>query len=268
MNSTVVINLVLNLLSFSAVYCQTFEIISEFDVNEPTSVSLDELGNLYFSDYTGNIYKYSKLGIPIANYSSNKISRINHIDAKQSLRVFAFSSELQRYFIFDRFLNLSSEEELKDDNSFIKLSTQGKDNNLWLYDETNFSLVKYNPSLSIVITETPLELLLNSKDRSMNHMVEYRNQLYISGPDYGIIMFDNLGNYIGQLLAEGVEDFDFNKDEIYYLQNQVMVLTNLYSDEERKLRLSETEILFAKYSGDFIYIFSKSKLKILRLKSD
>jgi len=230
MNSTVVINAVISLLMFSAVYCQTFEFISEYDIKEPTSVSLDELGNLYFSDYSGNIYKHSKLGLPVANYSSNKISRINHIDAKQSLRVFAFSSELQHYFIFDRFLNLSSEEEIaKGDNSFIKLSTQGKDNNLWLYNETNFSLAKYNPSLNIVITETPLELVLNSKNRSMNHMVEYRNQVYISGPDYGILMFDNLGNFIGRLLTESVEDFDFNKDEVYYIQNQMMILTYLYT---------------------------------------
>ena len=265
----VIVRYILILLTLNTGYSQHLKLHSEHSIQSPSAVSTDEGGNIYFSDNSGNIYKLSKFGNPIANYSPSSILRFNFLESGQSLRVFAYSADQQRYFIFDRFLNLSSESEIrKDENSFIRLSTQSKDNNLWLYDETNYSLIKFNPTIKTIISETPLELILNSKNQEMSNMVEYRNRLYISGPEIGILTFDNLGNYIGELTSEQVGNFDFYKDWVYYLKEDNITLLNIYTGENKSIEIPANNLLYAIYTDELIYLFSRSKLKIYWLTSN
>ena len=69
------------------------------------------------------------------------------------------------------------------------------DGNIWLFDQSDFSIKKYNPTLKEVIFYTPLNNFIQSEEE-IYFMREYQNKLFIASENNGVLMFDNMGSYI------------------------------------------------------------------------
>ena len=120
---------------------------------------------------------------------------------------------------------------------FARLVTYSYESNIWIVDDTDFTLKLLDVELQKVVSTTPLNSVLNMNDYDISFMREYQNLLFISDLNSGILVFDNLGNYLRTIVVTGVSYFGFEGNDIYYSVDGELIYSDLYSAEERKIQL-------------------------------
>lgn len=250
-----------------AAYCpaQTLELIKTIKINAPDKVSVDRYSNIFVCDGDGNVNKYDTVGNLKLTYSPQKIGNISLIEAWNSVKIFLFYKDFQEYVILDRFLTPISIYNFDLSSiGFARTATLAADNNLWIIDDSDFSLKKYDIQLQTITIETPLDLLLDAREYDINFMREYQNMLFINDYNSGILVFDNLGNYKKKLPFSRLESFGFLNEELYYLEDNKIHLFHLYNFNTRTIQLPEDKIFInvivfenqvCLFSEDYFFIY-------------
>jgi hypothetical protein len=224
---------------YSCAYAQDWKVVDSFNLKEKVyRISSDSYKNILISDVNGVVYKYDSVGRIQNLYSPPKRSKVALIEAGRTMNIFLFYENFQEYVFLDRFFNQTQPLPLPRERvGFARLSTVALDNNLWLFDDIEFALKKFNTRFENIDLSTPLNLILDASDYEITFMREYQNQLFLVDKNSGILVFDNLGNYKTKLPFKGVNWFSFLNDEIYFIQEGELVLYNLYTYKERRLTL-------------------------------
>ncbi len=215
-------------LSISA---QKIKLIDSLQLAEPQAVSMDRLGNFYAVTKSGLIKKFSNDNQFENDFSPQKTGVPKLIEAWNPLRLFVFYEGLQEYLFLDRFMTSANRFNVRDITDYAGLVTVSSDNNLWLIDLTEFGLKKYNINFNQVTINTPFDLLLDPEQYDISHMREYQNLLFISDRESGILIFDNLGNYLRKMPYKNVGYFNFHKSIIYFIQEGQFKLVDIYTNE-------------------------------------
>ncbi len=223
-----------------------------------STVSIDRYGLFYLADEEGNITKYDSTGALLITYSPPKKADVTLLEAWRNVNIFVFYRSFQEYVLLDRFLSPSPNNRLESSAiGFGRLATFSYDNNIWVIDETDFTLKKYNLTFNKTDLTTSLDLLLDATLYDMNFMKEYQNLLFINDKNSGILVFDNMGNYKTKIPVKGLGYIGFYNDEIYFQDGDKVRFINIYTYAERTEALPE--------KGNFQYIlYSKSRLYLVR----
>lgn len=247
-------------------YAQELTVLNTISIKEPEKISVDRYYNIYYSDKKENIQKYDKLGNFLLSYSPPKPGEISLIEAWNSIRIFVFYKDFQEFVLLDRFL--APQPIYKIDQNligFARMATISADNQLWVIDDDDFSLKKYDLDNQKLSLKTPLELILKAKDYHINFIREYQNLVYVNDRNSGILVFDNMGNYKKKIEITQIETFGFINDELYYLKDNKIMFYNLYNFEERSINLppayNVTKVIV---SPENIYLFSATNLLICK----
>lgn len=250
------------LLISSNAFAQTWTLQSEVRLEGLDKMSFDRRGQLYLSDQKGNIYQYSPLGLEKLNYSPPRQGKLSILEAWNTQRIFAFYQEFQNYRLFDRFLVPTPDQRMSiPPAGFINVATLSADQQIWLVDDRDFSLKKYNPKTNEFSIITPLNLMADLENYQFTFLREYQNRLFLVDKNSGILIFDNLGNYEQTIEAGGIDWIAFEKDEIQYLTANTLTLQNLYSLEKRSLILP-TKATQAVIFNDKGYLIEGNSLRI------
>ncbi len=200
--------------------------------------SQDTYGHLYISDVKGNINKYDSTGKFLLNYSPQKLGNVTLLEASNTIRIFVFYRDFQEYTMLERFLGPMPNSALDEEQvGFARQATLGSDYNLWIIDETDFTLKKYDRQFNKVLFKTPLELLLDPRDYDINFLREYQNNLYVNDKNSGLLVFDTFGSYKKRIGFKGLDFFSFHEDELYYMQNDTLFFFDLYLFTTREIPL-------------------------------
>lgn len=236
-----------------------WEKVKTVSLSAPVSVvSIDRYGLFYLADEEGNIFKYDSTGALLITYSPPKKADVTLLEAWRNVNIFVFYRSFQEYVLLDRFLSPSPNTRIEAASiGFARLATFSYDNNIWVIDETDFSLKKYNLSYSKTDLNTPLDLLLDPSLYDMNFIREYQNLVFINDKNSGILIFDNMGNYKTKIPIKGLPTIGFYNDEIYFQEGGKIRFINIYTYAER------TEDLPVNKSFQFI-LYSKSRLYLFR----
>lgn len=230
-------------------------------LEEPVSVSIDKTENVYIAGNKGSIFKYNNNGEILFTYSPQSTGNIRNIEAQSTLNIFLFYEGLQEFSFLNRFMTLISTQDFTPD-IYARLATPSSDNNLWVFDDQDFTLKKINLHYFEAEMATSLSNVV-SPDFQGNHLKEYQNFVFLSDINTGIYVFDNLGNYIKLIPLESVHYFNFYKDEIYFLHDARLHFYDLYSSEEKFVEIdSEEKYSFALVSESYVYLISKNFLDI------
>ena len=236
------------------------------------AVSIDRYDNIFYADESGSIFCYDTNGIKLNEYSPQRVARVWNIEAWKSVKIFTFYRELQEYSLFNRFL-VPTAEQFKIANNdnligFARSATLSFDESIWLFDEQDFSLKKYNSEQQLVIVNTPLSLILESNEYNINYMREYENILFVNDANSGILVFDNLGNYKKKIPYSGLNYFGFVNEEMYFLKNNKLFFFHLYNFLERIIDLPDVKgkILFVIYNSKHLTIFTSKELYIFQVQ--
>ncbi len=198
-----------------------------------TAAALDQKKHLYLADGEGNIVQYDSLGKRLLVFSPDKIGTVTVLAASQTLRLFVFYRDFQEYVILNRFLDQTSRQKFDlEDVGFVRLATLASDNNLWMFDENDLSIKKYNPQLNKVIAKVALDLMLGNQPHEVIYLKEYQNLLYLVDKNSGIWVFDNLGNFKKKLNYKGVQWFTVVGRFMYIIQEKRIKKLSLYEDAQ------------------------------------
>jgi hypothetical protein len=217
-------------------FAQVFKPLSSSKIpGQIGCVSSDAYGFIYLTDHSGNIYKLDSIGKQFVLASPPRRGKITSIEATRNVNIFVFYSEYQVYYYYDRFLMQSQTLTFPSAIvGFARIATPSLDQNVWLFDDQDFSLKKYNSTYSTIDINTPLDLIIDPEVYNMNCMREYQNLLFINDANSGILIFDNMGNYKTRILIKGLTYFSFYGDNLVFVKDGSLSILNIYSYKEQK----------------------------------
>lgn len=246
---------------------QDYYIEQEISISKPLAVSVDKNQILFVADDKGNIQQYNSKCEKILNFSpASNLANIQSLDAWQTVRVFLFYRDLQQFLILDRFLNLTASYTVPNDLiGFAHLISPSADNSLWILDNTDFSLKKYNPLTEQIVSNTALDLILNPRAYELNYIREYQNLVFLNDKLSGVLVFDNLGNYLKTIPQKGLNHISFLENELCFVVDSQAVIMDLYSQKERKMNLpTDRKWLFVLPFADKLFGLTEKSLCILK----
>lgn len=225
--------------------------------------SLDTSGNIFLSFEGGSITKYSPELDSLFTYSPLKLADTNLLEAGTGLVIFAFYDFFQEYLLTDRFLTRPTRSKFPSTAiGYIDLATQSLDNNIWLVENSNFRLIKYNVQLSRIETETILNTIIESADNNFTFLKEYQNQVFLVDENSGIYVFDNIGNF-SKLIKAKTNKCGFEKNSIYYLEEGNLITSNIYTGTKESVQLVVPDAIgIMKHKSNTYYVKDNSLIKI------
>ncbi|PIQ49825.1 MAG: hypothetical protein COW03_02915 [Cytophagales bacterium CG12_big_fil_rev_8_21_14_0_65_40_12] len=239
----------------------------EFEQNIE-QVSIDRQGNIYLEVASGAIEKYDRNGVFQRHFSPNKKSNPSLIEAWQGLRVFVFYKDFQEYLFLDRLMNSSERYTLDNQkiSGYSSIATLAADNNLWVLDAQALSLKKIDISNQEIIIETFLSLNLSPPQYDFTTMREYQNLLFIGDRKNGVLVFDNIGNYIETLPIAGVDYFSFNETNLIAQKGNKLILFDIYKRQKKEVSLPDSSTYsFVLMENTRVFLFGTNKLDIYEL---
>ena len=247
-------------------FAQDLQLINTIDIQEPTEVSLDRVGNIYYAAFNGDIIKYDPFLKTELTFSPSNPNTTTILEAWQGLRVFSFHKDLQQFRLINRNLSLHEDYSFPQEIvSFVEIATPSYDNNIWLFDQVDFSLKKYDITTNRLWSTTPLNQILNPNNYEILFCKEYQNRLFISTRGRGILIFDNFGNYIKTFDYKGITFFNFWKDIMYFLVDNKLIKIDLYDENNISLVIpNHADWLFALLFEDRVYLFSKNQINLYK----
>ena len=219
-------------------YAQSNYILEKkISLKSVTAAAIDQKKHIYVADSEGNIVQYDSLGKRLLVYSPDKIGTVTSMATSQTMRLFAFYRDFQEYVMLNRFLDQTSRQKFEsEDIGFVRLATLASDNNLWVFDENDISIKKYNPQLNKVIAKVALDLMFGQKRQEIIYLKEYQNLLYLVDKNSGIWVFDNLGNFKKKMIYSDIQGFTVAGKFMYIIQAQKIKQLSLYdSTQSEKL---------------------------------
>lgn len=232
----------------------------------PQSISIDRQGNFYIATKRGEIDKYDMEGNLLYHFSPQKRGNATLVEAWQGPSVFLYYKDFQEFTILDRFLSNSQQYALPEEfNSFSSLATISGDGNLWLIDAQNLSLKKVTSPSNQVIINNPFNFNFRSDAYSFSHIREYQNQLFISDPDQGVMVFDLFGNFLELISLKGVAYFNFVNNDLIYLDHQKAILINVYNKQKREIELPDLSYKYILMENNTLICVTDSKIDLFQL---
>ena len=221
-------------------------VIDSLKINSVELLSIDKSGDLYVGDIHGNVLKLDAGLEELQRFSPSRKGGITTLDAWNPLRGFVGFGDIQEYVFLDRFLVSENRFSLQDISSYVGVCAPSMDNNIWLVDYADFSLKKYNISFNQIEINRAFDLVLNPNDYEISQIREYQNLVFMCDSRSGILVFDNLGNYLYTITYDGILSFSFWKNEINFLRGTELISRDLYTEDLVSIPMPKGTLLAVK----------------------
>lgn len=187
------------------------------------------------------------------------------IQFRNRWKVFLFSQEQQTFYFLNRFLTVIDRFTLSPDLGWITLAAPSADQTLWLYDAAALELIRYDPQQQEVISRTALIRWISDAG-SPTLLKEYQNQLFLYFPDYGVWIFDLVGNFREKIALPAAGNIQFIGESLCFWDTdaQSWGSWHLYRSElhYQKLENQPKNIRKALRVGDAWWLFTSKELII------
>jgi hypothetical protein len=246
---------------------QQLQLLQSLPMQQPQAISIDRLGQVYVADLKNNLHKYSPRGELLFTFSPPTPGRLTSLEAWNPVKTLLFYQDRQQLLFLDRFLTPLSTIRLSDlSDGLVRLATLAQDDQLWVLNESDFSLQKIDPRYPDARLQTSLNQLLNADTYDFRLLREYQNNLYLLDANSGIYLFDNMGNFKKKLPVRGITSLGFQGEEGYYLKNGQLTFFHLYTLRERTVALPPVRPYQQVLVGNkTVYLFSPTHLDIYLL---
>jgi hypothetical protein len=230
---------------------------------EISTVSADREENLYLADRKGNVYKLDSTGKQVFIYSPQFSSELSVLEAWRRMNIFCFYREQQKYSFLNRFLALSSENIIPEQlNGFITVATLSQDNKIWMFDNRNFRLLKFDPERNETVISTQIDLRQELGNLEIVFIREYEGLLYLADINKGVLLFDFLGNYKRLLPAAGVKYLSVQGTHIYWITSEGIADYDLQENRVSNQESPITDLSFFIKGKNRNYYFKNSLVLI------
>ncbi|WP_215222875.1 hypothetical protein [Echinicola shivajiensis] len=226
---------------------------------EISLVDIDNDGKILIADQRGNLDQYNQSGDAINHYSPEFQGTLSQVEAGRTLNIFTFSYDLQKFEILNRFISPLFSGRLNNlEFGNIRAASLGNNQKIWLYDETNFSLIQYDYRRNEVLQQQSLNLIFEDSNFTIIELTEYQNTLFMNVKDKGIFLFDNQANYIGKLNLITKQKLSFSGNCIFSTSKNQLIQTDYLSGKEKRFNFPTPNMKVSVHRDLFIFYNSHS----------
>lgn len=251
-----------------------FEKIAEIPIqNPPVAISADVYQRVYVAEGKGVIRQYDSTGKELAYYSPTQLVEVTALEARFGVRVYAFYQDLQRFTVFNRFLQPLEQFALPAEKvGFAQNVAWGADRLMWIWDSQNMHLKRYNPLTEDIIMEVSLLQIFGKELGQIEpvRMQEFENRLYIFDKGRAFVL-DYLGNLVATLPTQAQSVTCLHTEQCWSLAGKEMDILPLYQTMEKKslpFPDAPQNPLFLYIHQQTFWIIDPQKITIWRLKPD
>ncbi|WP_109832008.1 hypothetical protein [Reichenbachiella versicolor] len=240
----------------------------EIHLQEVDRSDIDTKGNIYISKYNGEVLKYSLTGEIQLQYSPVKNGRIHNIDASSQLKVLLFYEGLQEYVILDRYLAKPVVYPFRDyDLGFVTNVSINRQNELWVVDLNEFALTLVDVRRNEVLENKSLAQVLDRENADILNFRFHQGNMYLNDRFQGLLVFDNIGNFIKQIeLSYGTLQ-GFYRDYLYLSNGKRLILRHLYDDSQSEIVLPHEQYSKILYAGNNLVLITEQGFEIYKYLS-
>lgn len=204
---------------------------------ECEKVYINDRNQLYFISKNSNILKSNLQGDSLYTFE-DKSQGISAIDATNSMRILAHSNSYNSLYFLDQTLTPISDKIQLDrlNIPFVKAFAFSRDNNFWVFNEADQTLVKLDQHSKIKSVSQKIYLLTGDNIHP-NKMLERNNKVFISDPDKGIFQFDFMGTFQFKFDEIRADEFDVIGENIIFKSGQNLYTYNSILMEQKKINI-------------------------------
>ncbi len=188
---------------------------------EADHFTTDQQGNIYVLK-GDEVVKYTQEKA-VYRYSNKALGKISRLDAGNGLRILAWYADLNQIVVLDNTLSehgptirlapLNLEQ--------VQLVAGSANNNLWLYDQATYELIRMNHQLQVLGRSGNL-MQVSGSFLEPNYLVERGEYVYLNDPERGILVFDVFGTYYKKIPIIGLHDFQVLDHGLLYTQSDTL----------------------------------------------
>lgn len=195
---------------------------------------VDRPGDLYLEFKSGAIRKYDINGKLVKEYNPDE--KLTVFDPRDGARAFSYnkSSGWYSYAFFGNLNKIKIRGEYAIDPVLVCASG---DTNIWIFDQSDYSLKKINSVQRTVDVEVLLPEQLHSIKPADITMREYQRFLFLLDNQSGIYIFNSLGQLLQKREGKNIHYFNFLGEELYYPHQGQLVFYDLFDTKTREIPL-------------------------------
>ena len=170
--------------------------------------TVDNLGNMYLLYQNGQLKKLLPNGDSAAVFNNvRKYGKVYSVDVSNPLKVLLYYKDFGTVVILDRFLNVRSTLDLRQQNlQQVKAVGQSYDNNIWIFDELESKLKKIGDDGRLIDQSNDFRSVFDSMP-SRQIIIDQDKSVYLYDSLKGIYIFDYFGGFKSRIPFTGWTDF-------------------------------------------------------------
>lgn len=243
----------------------TFFVFNKLAGEQVTDFTVDNLGNLYIVNKTGQIKKTGPAGDSIAVFNNvRQYGKLYFMDVTNPLRVLLYFRDFGTIVVLDRFLNTRATIDLRKQQLFqVNAIGQSYDNNIWVFDELESKLKRVGEDGRILDQSTDFRMIVDTAP-SPQFIVDQNRLVYLYDSLKGVYLFDYYGAFKNRIQLKGWTDFTVIGKAMYGRD-----LNMLYRYEPGTLNLQNYPIPIAmqdaqkiKITPGYLYVLRNNRLEV------
>jgi hypothetical protein len=173
-----------------------------------TDFTVDNLGNLYVLNKTGQLKKISPAGDSLAVFNNvRQYGKMYLIDVTNPLKVLLYFRDFGTIVVLDRFLSTRTTIDLRKLQLFqVNAIGQSYDNNIWVFDELEGKLKRISEEGRVLDQSSDFRLILDSVP-SPQFIVDQNRLVFLYDSLKGVYSFDYYGAFKNRIQLKGWTDF-------------------------------------------------------------
>ncbi len=163
--------------------------------------TVDKIGQLYYTDEAGNIYKHQAQNDSVKYYNNTLLGTPDMISAESGINVYIYYRDFGRLQILDNYVSLKEDLNLFDMGySTISMMTASSDGGVWMYDIANSELLKLSKDLKLTYRSGDLRNVLGTFIEPV-FLNESRGNIILASED-NVMIFDRFASYISSFASQ------------------------------------------------------------------
>lgn len=191
---------------------------------ETKAFDVDPFGNMYLVNMNNEVFRYTNNFVLSSTLADRKLGSITSIDATNPLRILVFVDDFNKIVWVDN--NLSIIKSLDLENTFGDVSAVGTSNDggLWLFSPVKNVIYKTdNQGNSMFYSNNLMDFGIIAP--KIYQIKERDNYVLVSTQNYGLLVFDNFGQFIWK--EDSLQQSSYFDGKLIYVKDGHLYQSNL-----------------------------------------
>jgi hypothetical protein len=205
--------------------------IATIKISQVRSEYVDRPGDLYILQQDDSLTKFDLDGKFVEKSSLKSVS---NFEPRDGSRCFLYYKSSQRFGFFARMEGITHTIQQEYAIEPIMACSSGE-NQAWILDRADWSLKRIDPFKAKVIADAVINQKQFDGPPEFIFMREYQNFLFLIEKSKGIIIFNNLGHQIKNIVDSEITNLNFLGEELYYKKGDKLFFYDLFDGSTRDL---------------------------------